>query len=40
MAPEVLMGLNHSYSIDYYALGVITFELFFGKRPHTAPTEK
>jgi len=25
MAPEVLMGLNHSYSVDYYAVGVLAF---------------
>lgn len=25
MAPEVILGLNHNFSIDYYALGIITF---------------
>jgi serine/threonine protein kinase len=33
MAPELLLGQNHSFSVDYYALGVITYELFHGKRP-------
>jgi serine/threonine protein kinase len=38
MAPEVILGINHGYSIDYYAIGVITFELFFQRRPHTSLT--
>ena len=25
---------NHSYEVDYYALGVIIFELMMGKRPY------
>lgn len=38
MAPEVIEGLNHNYSIDTYALGIITFELFFQHRPHNGDT--
>ena len=33
--PEVILERNHTQSIDYYAVGIITFELFFQKRPHT-----
>jgi len=35
MAPEVLFAKNHGFSVDYFALGVIGYELIFGKRPYT-----
>jgi serum/glucocorticoid-regulated kinase 2 len=34
MAPEVMTKQNHSYEVDYYALGVILFELMMGRRPY------
>lgn len=34
MAPEILFHQNHSYNVDYYALGITVFELFFKKRPY------
>ena len=34
LAPEVLCKVNHNFSIDYYAVGIITFELIFGHRPY------
>jgi serine/threonine protein kinase len=34
MAPEVMTKQNHSYEVDYYALGVIIFELMLGRRPY------
>jgi hypothetical protein len=34
MAPEVMFIQNHSFAVDYYALGVIGYELMFGKRPY------
>ena len=34
LAPEVLCNVNHNYSIDYYAVGIITFELMYGHRPY------
>lgn len=34
MAPEVLCCQNHTIAVDYFALGVFTFELMFGYRPY------
>ncbi len=34
MAPEVLSQQNHSYSVDFFALGVIVCELITGRRPY------
>jgi serine/threonine protein kinase len=31
MAPEVLCKQLHSYAVDFYALGIITYELILGK---------
>ena len=31
MAPEILLRRNHSYCVDFYALGVIGFEFMTGK---------
>lgn len=31
MAPEVLCKQIHSYPVDYYAIGIITYELILGK---------
>lgn len=33
MAPEVLCKNNHSFESDYFALGVITYELMLRKVP-------
>ena len=40
MAPEVMKGLNHTGSVDYFALGVITYELMQGKRPYIGKNRK
>ena len=29
--PEVLIHTNHSYTADYFALGVLTYELMIGR---------
>lgn len=34
MAPEVLLRQNHSFCADFYAVGVIAYELLVGKRPY------
>lgn len=34
MAPEVMVRQNHSFAVDYYALGVIAYELMIGRRPY------
>ncbi|CAG9326673.1 unnamed protein product [Blepharisma stoltei] len=35
MAPEVMCKRNHGIAVDYFALGVIVYELMMGKRPYT-----
>lgn len=34
MAPEVMCRMNHSFTADYYALGVIVYEFMLSKRPY------
>jgi serine/threonine protein kinase len=31
MAPEVMCSLNHTIAVDYFALGVMTYEFMIGK---------
>lgn len=33
MAPEVFQNKLHSFPVDFYSLGVITFELLTGRTP-------
>ena len=33
MAPEVMLLENHGIEVDYYAIGIICFEIIHGKRP-------
>lgn len=40
MAPEVMCRQNHSFEVDYYALGVILYELMMGRRPYIGKTRK
>ena len=40
MAPEVLLRQNHSFCADFYAVGVIAYELLVGKRPYNGPDRK
>ena len=34
MAPEVLCGQNHSYVVDFFAIGVMCYEFLKGYRPY------
>ena len=34
MAPEVLMGQNHSFPVDFFAIGIMGYEFMIGKRPY------
>ena len=34
MSPEVLFARKHGFTADYFALGVIAYELIFAKRPY------
>ncbi|KZO90712.1 kinase-like protein [Calocera viscosa TUFC12733] len=38
MAPEVLTKRGYSYQIDWWSLGVVAYELMFGKRPFKGNT--
>ena len=40
MAPEVLFNKEHDYSVDYFSLGVILYELLMGKRPYQGHSKK
>lgn len=40
MAPEVMCRQNHTYAVDYFALGVIGFEFMLGRRPYVGKTRK
>jgi len=40
MAPEVMNGQNHTIAVDYFALGVIGYELMFGRRPYLGKNRK
>lgn len=40
MAPEVMCRQNHSYAVDYFAIGVIGYEFMLGKRPYVGRTRK
>ena len=34
MSPEVMKGRNHSFEVDFFAIGVIVYEFMNGKRPY------
>ena len=40
MAPEVLCNKNHTYVVDFFALGVILYELIFKIRPYHGKSKK
>eukprot|EP00339_Tiarina_fusa_P016014 CAMPEP_0117007500 /NCGR_PEP_ID=MMETSP0472-20121206/7360_1 /TAXON_ID=693140 ORGANISM="Tiarina fusus, Strain LIS" /NCGR_SAMPLE_ID=MMETSP0472 /ASSEMBLY_ACC=CAM_ASM_000603 /LENGTH=220 /DNA_ID=CAMNT_0004709291 /DNA_START=1619 /DNA_END=2278 /DNA_ORIENTATION=+ len=38
LAPEVLLGLGHSYPVDWWALGILLYEFLVGITPFTGQT--
>jgi serum/glucocorticoid-regulated kinase 1/serum/glucocorticoid-regulated kinase 2 len=40
MAPEVMCRQNHSFGVDYFAVGVIAYECMMGRRPYLGKTRK
>lgn len=40
MAPEVMCAQNHGYAVDFFAVGVIGYELMMGKRPYLGRSRK
>lgn len=37
MAPEVLLRQNHTYTSDFFGVGVILHELLSGRKPYVGP---
>ena len=40
MAPEVLMAQNHSFPVDFFAIGIMGYEFMFGQRPYIGKSRK
>ena len=40
IAPEILNEENHSYTSDYFSLGVVTYEFMKGERPFAGKTRR
>ena len=40
MAPEVMKGRNHSFPVDFFAIGVIGYEFMLGTRPYCGKNRK
>ena len=40
MAPEVLCAQNHSFPVDYFAIGVLGYEFMLGTRPYLGKNRK
>jgi serine/threonine protein kinase len=34
MAPEVMCRQDHGFPVDFYAVGIIAYELMLGRRPY------
>lgn len=40
MAPEVMCRQNHTFVADYFAVGVIAYEMMMGKRPYVGKSRR
>ncbi|KAL9545726.1 hypothetical protein PS6_008073 [Mucor atramentarius] len=40
MAPEMLARKGYSTAVDWWSLGIVTYELLFGMRPYLAPSKE
>ncbi|MCQ2820285.1 MAG: protein kinase [archaeon] len=40
MSPEVMKGFNHSFPVDFFAIGVIGYEFMNGRRPYVGRNRK
>ena len=40
MAPEVLFAQNHSFPVDFFAIGIMGYEFMFGVRPYIGRNRK
>lgn len=40
MAPEILCKMPYTFTSDFFAIGVIVYELMMGKRPYDGANRK
>ena len=40
MAPEVMKDQNHSYTVDYFAFGILGYEFMLGRRPYNGRSRR
>lgn len=40
MAPEVMCRNNHTYAVDYFAVGIMAYECMNGRRPYVGKSRK
>ena len=40
MSPEVMCCQDHSFSADFYAVGIILYEMMLGRRPYRGGSRK
>ena len=40
MAPEIYAGFSYSYPVDYWALGILMFEMLYSLRPYQGTNEE
>ena len=40
MAPEVMRARNHSFTVDFFAIGIIGYEFMLGRRPYNGRSRR